>query len=201
MNFGNFTVDFYADIGEKFAKSREPRVSCHNLRKTLRVLLHASWCPIPLPWLEKNDALPLATRGHRVKPLSLLLGITLSLLLAACRHSVMWGVFLLSFWCLRLSGLWVEHQNIRRPHRRAWVYRHAKSFQLCWIPCDLMDCSPPGSSVHGISQARILEWVAMPSSRESSWPRDRTHISYVSCISRWGLYHLCHLGSPYDMWH
>ena len=42
-------------------KSTEPRVSCRNLRKTSRVL-HASWGPIPLPWLEKNDALPLATR-------------------------------------------------------------------------------------------------------------------------------------------
>ena len=39
-----------------------------------------------------------------------------------------------------------------------------------------MDCSPPGSSVHGIFQARILEWVAMPSSRGSSWPRDWTCI-------------------------
>ena len=37
-----------------------------------------------------------------------------------------------------------------------------------------MDCSPPGSSVHGILQPRILEWVAMPSSRGSSWPRDWT---------------------------
>ena len=42
------------------------------------------------------------------------------------------------------------------------------------------DCSPPGSSVHGILQARILEWVAMPSSRGSSQPRDRTQ---VSCIA------------------
>ena len=41
---------------------------------------------------------------------------------------------------------------------------------LCLTLCDPMDYSPPGSSVHGISQARILEWVAMPSSRESSWP-------------------------------
>ena len=40
-----------------------------------------------------------------------------------------------------------------------------------------MDCSPPGSSVHEISQARILEWVAISSSRGSSWPRDQTHIS------------------------
>ena len=43
-----------------------------------------------------------------------------------------------------------------------------------------MDCSPPGSSVHGILQARILEWVAISSSRESSQPRDRTQ---VSCIA------------------
>ena len=43
--------------------------------------------------------------------------------------------------------------------------------------------SPPGSSVHGIRQARTLMWVAMPSSRGSSWPRDRTHISYASCIA------------------
>ena len=43
-----------------------------------------------------------------------------------------------------------------------------------------MDCSPPGSSVHGISQARILEWVAMPSSRGSSQLSDRTE---VSCIA------------------
>ena len=43
------------------------------------------------------------------------------------------------------------------------------------------DCSPPGSSVHGILSARILEWVAIVSSRGSSWPRDRTHISCISC--------------------
>ena len=44
--------------------------------------------------------------------------------------------------------------------------------QLCPTFCDAMDCSPPGSCVHGILQARILEWVAMPSSRGSSQPRD-----------------------------
>ena len=46
-----------------------------------------------------------------------------------------------------------------------------------------MDCSPQGSSVHGISQARVLEWVAISSSRVSSWPRDQTHIPCVSCIA------------------
>ena len=45
-------------------------------------------------------------------------------------------------------------------------------------------------------QARTLEWVAMRSSRGSSWPRDQTHFSYVSCTGRWVLYHWCHLGSP-----
>ena len=58
-----------------------------------------------------------------------------------------------------------------------------------------MDCSPPASSVHGILQARILEWVAMPSSRGSSWPRDWTGVSYVSCIVRQFLYHYSNLGS------
>ena len=45
-----------------------------------------------------------------------------------------------------------------------------------------MDCSLPDSSVHGILQTRILEWVAIPFSRGSSWSRDRNHVSYVSCI-------------------
>ena len=49
-----------------------------------------------------------------------------------------------------------------------------------------LDCSPPGSSVQGISQARILEWVASHFSRGSSWPRDQT---CVSCIGRRILYH------------
>ena len=48
---------------------------------------------------------------------------------------------------------------------------HAKSLQQCPTLCDLMDCSLPGSSVCGIFQGRILEWVAMPSSRGSSQPR------------------------------
>ena len=52
--------------------------------------------------------------------------------------------------------------------------------QSCPTLCDPMNPSTPGSSVHGILQARILEWVAMPSSRGSSPPRNRTHISYVS---------------------
>ena len=52
--------------------------------------------------------------------------------------------------------------------------------QLCPALCDPMDCSPPGSSVHGILQARIQEWAAMPSSRGSSQPRKRTSVPFAS---------------------
>ena len=51
-------------------------------------------------------------------------------------------------------------------------------FSHDWL-CDPMDGSPPDSSVHGILQARILEWVPLPSSREYSWTRDWTHVSYI----------------------
>ena len=69
----------------------------------------------------------------------------------------------------------------------------AKSLQSCPTLCNPMDCTPLGSSVQEIVQARILEWVAMPSSRGSSRSRDWTHVSCVSCISRQVLYHRCHL--------
>ena len=59
---------------------------------------------------------------------------------------------------------------------------HAKSLQSCPTLFDLMDGSPPGSSVHGILQTRTLERVVMSSSRGSSRPSDQTRISYVSCI-------------------
>ena len=55
-----------------------------------------------------------------------------------------------------------------------------KLFQSCLTLCNPVDCSPPGSFVHGIVQARILEWIAI--SRGSSPPRDRT---YVSCLLHW----------------
>ena len=57
---------------------------------------------------------------------------------------------------------------------------HAESLQLCLSLCDPVDYDLPGSSVHGSLQARILAWVAIPSSRGSSQPRDQT---WVSCIA------------------
>ena len=61
--------------------------------------------------------------------------------------------------------------------------------QSCLTLCDPLACSSPGSSVHGIPQARILEWVAFPFSRGFSCPRDGTHVFWVSCIGRQILYH------------
>ena len=58
--------------------------------------------------------------------------------------------------------------------------------KLCLTLCDPVDCSLSGSSIHGISQTRILEWVVISSARGSSWPRDWTYVSY---ISRRILYH------------
>ena len=55
----------------------------------------------------------------------------------------------------------------------------AQLLQSCPTLYDSLDCSPPRSSLHGILQARILEWVATPSSRGSSQPRDRTRVSYI----------------------
>ena len=61
---------------------------------------------------------------------------------------------------------------------------HAKSLQSCLTLCDPTDYNPTGSSVHGILQASVLEWVAVPlNSRASSRPRDRTSISYVSALA------------------
>ena len=68
----------------------------------------------------------------------------------------------------------------------------AKLLQSCPVLCDPVDCSPPGSSVHGNLQARILKWVANPFSRGSSQPREQTQ---VSCIAG-RLYCLSHQGNP-----
>ena len=72
---------------------------------------------------------------------------------------------------------------------------HARLIQLCSTLCDPMDCSPPGSSVHGILRTRILQWVYISSSRGSSWPRDQACVS-ISCIGSWVFYYLCHPWRP-----
>ena len=78
------------------------------------------------------------------------------------------------------------------PQSHSWASTSMlNSFSL--TVCDPVDCSPPGSSVHGILQAKIVEWVAISFSRGSSLPRNQTNISYVSCIGEQVLYHQHHL--------
>ena len=60
--------------------------------------------------------------------------------------------------------------------------------QLCPTLCDPVDCSQPGFSVHGILQARILEWGVISYFRGSSQSRDQTHVSFISCIGSRVLY-------------
>ena len=80
--------------------------------------------------------------------------------LSYCLRQQSWGIVTVSLWF-------------------AW---YTKLLQSCPTLCNPMDCSPPGSSVHRILQARILEWVAMPSSWGSSQPKDQTR---VSCLLHW----------------
>ena len=70
---------------------------------------------------------------------------------------------------------------------------------LCLTLCDPMDCSLPGSSVHGIVWARLLEWLATSHSRGSSRPRDWDDVSCICCTGRWVLCSWCVLGSPYSV--
>ena len=92
-------------------------------------------------------------------------------------------------WRFHPSGLGYTH-----------IYTLVKSLQSCLTLCGPRDRSPPGSSVHGILQARILEWVAMPPSRRSSQPRDLTCVSCGSCIAG-GFLPLTHQESPYTHTH
>ena len=82
-----------------------------------------------------------------------------------------------------LNALWWPKWG-GNAERRGLV--HARSLQLWPTLCNPIDCSPPGFFVHGISQAKILEWVAISTCRESLPPRDQTHIS---CIGRQILHH------------
>ena len=87
---------------------------------------------------------------------------------------------------------WLNNNNNNYSRFPGWVIQYCQDFGtptptpvcvLClvaqWCPtlCYPLDCSPPGSSVHGILQARILEWVAIPSSRGSSQLRDQIQVS------------------------
>ena len=108
----------------------------------------------------------------------------------------------LGFWPLIYSFAFLESTFWLQFHSFInWItpkicimHLRARLLQSCLTLCDPVDHRPPGSSVHGILQAKIVEWVVMPFSRVSFRSRNQTSISYISCFGRRVLYHL---GSPY----
>ena len=90
--------------------------------------------------------------------------------------------------CIPLQSFLFSNQCIKRC-------MCVKSLQPCLTLCNPMDCSPPGSSVHGILQARILEWVAMPSSRELPHPGIKLASLAAPALQADSLL-LSHQGSP-----
>ena len=99
------------------------------------------------------------------------------------------------FWRL-FSGKTIKGTCVKR---KSWGPKSSESevTQSCPTLCDPMDCSPPGSSLHGIFQAIVLEWIAISFSRGSSWPRDRT---LVSCIAGWCFTGWATRESPKEQW-
>ena len=80
-----------------------------------------------------------------------------------------------SFW----SNGWIHGRLSKLMGNAISLWSKVKLLSCVWL-CKSMDCSLPGSSVHGIFQARILEWVAISFSRGSSWPRDQTQVSLTA---------------------
>ena len=84
-----------------------------------------------------------------------------------------WRVFLLPL--IRIALCIYFHKAIEASmfdNYKLYIYQLSSVSQSCLTLCDPIDCGPPGSSVHGVFQARILEWVAISFSRGSSQPRD-----------------------------
>ena len=98
-----------------------------------------------------------------------------------------WIIFL-RYVAFYLSLIFLRLTQETKPNQ--WKYFFPPKSQILWLGmcsvaqpylalCSPMDCSPPGSSIHGTLQARTLEWDAISYSRGSSWPRDRTRVSWV----------------------
>ena len=153
-----------------FASTEYPSKDWIQLAKSL----HHLGCLVPLPWLTHAFWWALISDAKSVTHHAPAHG---------CFHrlpQLSWSLILQSssFQALIIQIFAVTLGYFSFP---AWV-------SACSVvPHSLqpMDGSPPGSSVHGISQARILEWVAISYSRESSRLKDQTHVSCVSCIGRW----------------
>ena len=103
----------------------------------------------------------------------------------------------LQSWCFMRKRVRVTPRTSSVEARQeGCCVRRAKPLKSCPTLCDPLDCSPPGPSVRGILQARILEWLALPASRGSSRPRARTLVSSRLPHCRRVLYLWCHQGGP-----
>ena len=97
--------------------------------------------------------------------------------------SVLAGVITFGVWCLMVAGCscpggyTLESRSVSASQRKT---AGSAVTQTCQTPCDPMDHSPPGSSVHRILQARTLKWVATSYCRRSSQSRDWTHVSHIT---------------------
>ena len=100
---------------------------------------------------------------------------------------LIWSVYVFLLTVTRMS---IAQNMLDSAHKRiifyeCWnnrfkVFLESEVAQSCPTLCNPMDCSPSGSSVHGIFQARVLEWIAISFSRESSRPRNRTQVSHIA---------------------
>ena len=107
------------------------------------------------------------------------------------RHSEILILFQSKWWltiqCPQSN--WQRMPPVQGRYIYTQTWKYISVTQSCLTLCNTMDCSPPGSSVHGISQARIWEWIANSFSRGSSLTRDWTCISCAFCIAGWFFTH------------
>ena len=92
--------------------------------------------------------------------------------LCVCEHCEHWGSFIL--WPM------ISFRYMPRSGIAGSLKVEVLVAQSCPTLCDPMECSPPGFSVHGILQVRVLEWITIPFSRGSSWPRNWTWVSHIA---------------------
>ena len=113
---------------------------------------------------------------------SLLLLFLRKKILKVCQSNLNYGS------CINHLGVYYIQLLIRWTLSRfSWIIQESEVAQSCPTLCNPVDCDLPGSSIHEILHARILEWVAISFSRGSSWPRDWTWVSHLAgrCFNLW----------------
>ena len=161
---------------------------CHiPIGNSLNSLTHPSGTiTVPPYWPSGLLSSPSQVHSYLSVPLFLQLSSLLGFKLQLSHFTEMWPEAKVSI-CLCLKVLMCQIDIIKGP---LIMLGHTRPFATLWTVAHQAPLSME------FPRKEYLEWVAISFSRESSQPRDQTHISYVSCIGRWILYHLCHLRSP-----